>query len=326
MRAYNCHAFIILFIFSFTFAIIYLLNIKTIQTKIKIKTKSKTHIPICQPIGLLGKMSLNHLTDPPSFTDLAKMYPLLQLGGFYKPIGCQPISRIAIIIPYRNRPNHLRAQLNHLHSILQRQQLEYSIFVVEQLGTNTKFNKAKLMNIAFVELEKLLPSWSPDCIILHDIDKFVEDDRASYMCCCDTGPRHLGALLHNEQYKIEVMIDNLGAVVILKVDHFRSINGFSNYYFGRGWDDLDLLLRVRAIGLQPDRSYDKTITRFHNLKHTEDYLNPFNYEGPKLLKTATSRIFTDGLSSLPGTYKLVNITAYPTYTWLFVSFEAPSVI
>jgi hypothetical protein len=41
--------------------------------------------------------------------------------------------QIAIIIPYRDRHEHLITLLYYLHPILQRQQLDYKIYVTEQV-------------------------------------------------------------------------------------------------------------------------------------------------------------------------------------------------
>ena len=58
----------------------------------------------------------------------------IEPGGRYKPPGCLSNHRIAIIIPFRNREEHLLLFLQHMHPFLQRQQIEYGIFVVEQSG------------------------------------------------------------------------------------------------------------------------------------------------------------------------------------------------
>ena len=57
----------------------------------------------------------------------------VQLGGYWKPNGCNSRNRIAIVIPFQNRNEHLNVLLRYLHPFLQRQQLEYKIFVVEQV-------------------------------------------------------------------------------------------------------------------------------------------------------------------------------------------------
>jgi len=44
---------------------------------------------------------------------------------------CTSRQTVAIIIPFRNRHSHLRVLLRHLLPILQRQQIEYRVYVVE---------------------------------------------------------------------------------------------------------------------------------------------------------------------------------------------------
>ena len=56
----------------------------------------------------------------------------VQLGGHYEPVECQSRNKVAIVVPLRNRFQHLNVLLRHLHPFLQRQQLAYAIFVIEQ--------------------------------------------------------------------------------------------------------------------------------------------------------------------------------------------------
>ena len=53
-----------------------------------------------------------------------------------------------------------------MHAILQRQQLEYQIFIVNQVGEDP-FNRAKLLNVGFMEALKLY-DWQ--CFVFHDVD------------------------------------------------------------------------------------------------------------------------------------------------------------
>ncbi len=82
------------------------------------------------------------------------MYPYVQPGGHSYPDTCVSRHRVAIIIPYRDRDRHLRGFLHNLHSLLTKQQLDYAIFAVEQIAGQT-FNRAKLMNVGFVEANRL---------------------------------------------------------------------------------------------------------------------------------------------------------------------------
>ena len=56
----------------------------------------------------------------------------VRLGGHYEPVECQPRNKVAIVVPFRDRVKHLRIFLRHIHSFLQRQQLAYTIFIIEQ--------------------------------------------------------------------------------------------------------------------------------------------------------------------------------------------------
>jgi hypothetical protein len=56
----------------------------------------------------------------------------VESGGMYEPEECQSKHKVAIVVPYRNRSEHLPVFLRYLHPFLQRQQLSYSIIVVEQ--------------------------------------------------------------------------------------------------------------------------------------------------------------------------------------------------
>ncbi len=62
----------------------------------------------------------------------------LKIGGRYEPNECRSRNKVAIVVPYRDRKDHLSVFLRYLHPFLQRQQLNYVIIVVEQSGTYLK--------------------------------------------------------------------------------------------------------------------------------------------------------------------------------------------
>ena len=55
--------------------------------------------------------------------------------GFFRPATCLSQHKVAIIIPYRDREQHLHILLKHLHGVLQRQLLFYKVFVIEQVSS-----------------------------------------------------------------------------------------------------------------------------------------------------------------------------------------------
>ena len=56
----------------------------------------------------------------------------LQPGGWYYPKECNAKDRVAVIVPYRDREQHMPIFLKNLHPFLMKQQIRYGIFIVEQ--------------------------------------------------------------------------------------------------------------------------------------------------------------------------------------------------
>ena len=59
-------------------------------------------------------------------------------GGVGRPHDCIARHRVAVVVPYRDRREHLNILLSHLHPMLQRQQLDYRIYVVEQVYSDRR--------------------------------------------------------------------------------------------------------------------------------------------------------------------------------------------
>ena len=66
--------------------------------------------------------------------DVARVQSTVNAGGVWRPPHCTARQKIAIIIPFRDRDKHLSILLQHLHPFLQRQGLDYQIFVIEQVS------------------------------------------------------------------------------------------------------------------------------------------------------------------------------------------------
>ena len=72
--------------------------------------------------------------DPPPIAEMVKHFPEVEMGGRWSPSWCAARHRIAIIVPYAKREKQLQIFLFHMHTILQRQLIDYTIFIVEQVG------------------------------------------------------------------------------------------------------------------------------------------------------------------------------------------------
>ena len=68
-----------------------------------------------------------------TFNNLYERFEDVQLGGHWEPEGCHPRHKLAIVIPYRDREEHLKVLLQNLIPFLQKQKASFRIFVVDQV-------------------------------------------------------------------------------------------------------------------------------------------------------------------------------------------------
>ena len=146
------------------------------------------------PPNLRGPIEVD--TQPEYIENVEKRFAnKITLGGRFKPSDCRARDRVAIVVPFRDRKQHLPILLKNLHPFLMRQQIDYGIFLVEQ-SSDGSFNRAKLMNVGFVEALKLY-EW--DCFVFHDVDLLPLDDRNLYTC--PDQPRHMSVAVDTFGFK-----------------------------------------------------------------------------------------------------------------------------
>lgn len=231
-------------------------------------------------------------------------------SGRYRPEECKALQRVAILIPHRNREKHLMYLLEHLHPFLQRQQLDYGIYVIHQ-AEGKKFNRAKLLNVGYLEALKE-ENW--DCFIFHDVDLVPENDFNLYKC--EEHPKHLVVGRNSTGYRLRYS-GYFGGVTALSREQFFKVNGFSNNYWGWGGEDDDLRLRVELHRMKISRPLPE-VGKYTMVFHTRDKGNEVNAERMKLLHQVSRVWRTDGLSSC--SYKLVSVEHNPLYVNITVDF------
>uniref|UniRef100_A0A8D2GMR0 Beta-1,4-galactosyltransferase n=1 Tax=Urocitellus parryii TaxID=9999 RepID=A0A8D2GMR0_UROPR len=222
--------------------------------------------------------------------------PTIKLGGHWKPSDCLPRWKVAILIPFRNRHEHLPVLLRHLIPMLQRQRLQFAFYVVEQVGTQP-FNRAMLFNVGFREAMKDL-DW--DCLIFHDVDHIPESDRNYYGC--GQMPRHFATKLDKYMYLLPYT-EFFGGVSGLTVEQFRKINGFPNAFWGWGGEDDDLWNRVQNAGYsvsRPEGDTGKYKSIPHHHRGEVQFLGRY-----ALLRKSKERQGLDGLNNL---HYVANVT------------------
>ncbi|CAH1799518.1 unnamed protein product [Owenia fusiformis] len=275
------------------------------HNKQKARSKQKNAVHFRKICESNKKHAVKISSSRPSFKELATKYPDVEIGGRWNPTNCTSHHKVAIIIPYRDRAEHLRVFLNNMHPFLQKQGLDYGIYIIEE-APPTKFNRAMLMNIGFNEAKRM---YNYDCYIFHDVDLLPEDDRNLYTC--PESPRHMSAAVDSLGYRLPY-IDIFGGVSAMKREHFEKINGFSNMFWGWGGEDDDLAARVKHHKLKITR-YPMEIARYKMIKHAKDTPNPSRF---KILLDGWKRFKSDGLNSLQ--YKVLDIRLEPLYTLINV--------
>lgn len=234
--------------------------------------------------------------------------------GEYEPKECNARHSVAILIPHRHREKHLLYLLHHLHPFLQRQQLHYAIYVIQQAGDAT-FNRAKLLNVGYLEA---LKDHNWECFIFHDVDLVPENDHNLYVC--DMQPKHLVVGRNATGYKLRYK-GYFGGVTALTKDQFLQVNGFSNIYWGWGGEDDDLRIRVELQKMKIMRP-PADVARYTMVFHKRDSGNAINKDRMRLLGR-TPRVWKkDGLNSC--SYKTLSVERMPLYVNVTVDIGMPS--
>lgn len=267
-------------------------------------------LPICPdiPPTLVGYLNIDFVHEALSYPQIVEKNTFLKPGGRFTPSHCQPLNRVAIVIPYRNRDEHLRYFLEYMHKILQRQELEYQIFVINQVG-NDPFNRAKLLNVGFIEALKLY-DW--DCFVFHDVDLVLENDKLLYRC--PELPRHMSVAVDKFNYRLPYF-SIFGGITSLSTDHMVALNGYSNQYWGWGGEDDDMYQRIKWANYKISRPQPK-LARYKMIKHVNEKKNAPNMNRFNLLKHVLDRMPTDGVNSL--NYKVESVDLLETHTMVNV--------
>lgn len=198
-----------------------------------------------------------------------------------------------IVIPFRNREEHLRTSSR----IIKR---HGSVYVIEQLD-NKPFNRAKLLNIGYLEFKDEF-----NYFVAHDVDMIP--DRADYSFCVN--PCHLASEAEQFGYRLPYP-GYFGGVTLLPKDKFEEVNGYSNEYWGWGGEDDELKRRFE----QKNISIQRRDCKFISLPHISNYDKELQIKNKEKLKLPID--WEDGLSSCK--YEVVHCEDFENYTLLQVN-------
>ncbi|XP_053392343.1 beta-1,4-galactosyltransferase 4-like [Mercenaria mercenaria] len=219
--------------------------------------------PICKSLN----SSYNTSTENISWEVLEHQIRNVLPGGLYTPNDCIPRWRVAIIVPYRDRENHLKVFLKNIHTFLQLQKVDYGIFVIE-MEASKPFNRGLLMNVGFNESLRL---HNYNCFIFHDVDLIPRNIKNTYSC--DDRPKRMVSINNERNY---TGTDYFGGVNAFSKNQFIRVNGFPNLYRGWGREDTDLYHRVLNAKLTVQK-LPPDIGRYTNLRHAQASLASEKY-------------------------------------------------
>jgi len=144
--------------------------------------------------------------------------------------------KLGIIVPYRNRVSHLERFTKDTVKYLKSKKIDFEIIIVEQ-SDDKPFNRGKLLNVGYIKAKELGCKY----VVFHDVDMIPIEVDYSY----SEVPMHLATNfeLEYEKSKNLTFDDYFGGVTMMSNSTFETINGYSNLYWGWGFEDDDLLFR-----------------------------------------------------------------------------------
>ena len=103
-----------------------------------------------------------------------------------------------------------------------------------------------------------------ECVVLHDVDMLLEDDRNIYQC--EDNPVHLSPLIDKFKYKDHYGTE-FGGVTMLRVEQYLKANGHSNLFWVWGKEDDDMTFRVHASGQSVRKPINYKSARYSMIPH-----------------------------------------------------------
>lgn len=240
--------------------------------------------PDCVYDGLLkSKKTISPLEITHKYDDYV---PAGVVNGSHVPDNCNPLFSVAILVTYRNRQKQLNLFMPYMHKFLQKQNIHYKIYLIEQQDLRP-WNKGILYNIgAKTAIADKFP-----CLIFHDIDLLPLDESNLY--ACTKQPRHMSASI--DKFRYVLTYDWLvGGVTAMTSEHYVLVNGFSNKYYGWGGEDDDFSMRITSKGLSIVR-YPREMSRYTMMLHEPEQTNENRFD---LMSENKYHSDEDGLSTV----------------------------
>ncbi len=154
---------------------------------------------------------------------------------------------LKIVVPYRDREKQLRQFLPHMRDYFAGRGIAYHIVIAEQ-EDGLPFNRGAIKNAGF------LLGGESDYTCFHDVDYlpleadygWTESPTGLVWAGAESIPIKASG---PTQYIKPDMTKFFGGAVLIPDALFRQVNGYSNQYWGWGYEDTDLVNRFQAANI-----------------------------------------------------------------------------
>ncbi len=223
------------------------------------------------------------------------------------------MSRLAIIVPFRDRQSHLEKFIPHMHSYLRDKGVDYNIFIIEQRD-NKPFNRGKLLNVGFKET-----CGNYDYYCFHDVDMLPANNDCDYSYT--DGACRLSHFVSQFGFVPRPPNEFGGGVIMVNKSILANVNGFSNDYWGWGVEDSDFSHRCS----KADVEVEFRKGRYFSLSHEPNGDTSGKPASPNTVKNRVrfSQLQQDGEVGLDGLtnleYEVVSKKETDKYTLISVN-------
>lgn len=146
--------------------------------------------------------------------------------------------KLGVIVPFRNRHEHLSTFKKAITEYLTLKGIDFTLIIVEQDDAKL-FNRGSLLNIGFKYAQRFRCNY----VVFHDVDMLPLAVDYSY----SPYPVHLATGFLDKRE----MADNyFGGVTLFPLEDFIKVDGYSNRYWGWGYEDDDLFYRCVKNGIK----------------------------------------------------------------------------
>jgi DNA-directed RNA polymerase subunit E'/Rpb7 len=229
------------------------------------------------------------------------------------------VGRVALIVPHRNRIEHLKELMTRLDAFPIQSNL-LDVYVIDQ-NNSEKFNRGLLLNIGFYLAEK----GHYDRYIFHDVDSYPDETLfPQYFQFLDYTIHYASPSLG---YKYNYP-DFLGGVEGFTEEDYKTVNGYPNNFLGWGGEDDALYNRLAAEKItvyrptkgkyiladhEQAKGNEKNMLRYENV--LEDLKN-YKENGIDQLTKYSIQVCPFSLEEFVGSYRLEKPNPVPTKTEL----------